>query len=71
MSRNKAVKSKLKTAARHFDETVASGNMDEAKNMLPGIYSEYDKSRKKKALSKSKLLTGTKAVWRLKTAAKK
>jgi small subunit ribosomal protein S20 len=48
--RNKAVKSKLKTINRTFDETLESGKIDEAKAMLPGLYSEYDKAAKKRVI---------------------
>lgn len=45
--RNKAVKSRLKTLTRHYLETVDAGKLDDARTMLPGIYSEYDKAAKK------------------------
>ncbi|MDP8217790.1 MAG: 30S ribosomal protein S20 [Candidatus Theseobacter exili] len=48
--RNKAVKSQLKTITRNFDETLESGKIDEAKAMLPGLYSEYDKAAKKRVI---------------------
>ena len=45
--RNKAVKSRLRTLKRNFLEAVDGGKADEAKSMLPGLFSEYDKAAKK------------------------
>lgn len=46
-ARSKAVKARLKTLTKKFIELVEKKKLDDAKALLPGLYSEYDKAAKK------------------------
>lgn len=51
--RNRSKLSKMRTAIRQFRMKAAEGNMEEAKAMLPGIYSVIDKTAQKGVIEKN------------------
>ena len=51
--RNRSKLSRMRTVIREFRATVAAGNMEEAKAMLPNIYSIIDKTAQKGVIEKN------------------
>jgi len=51
--RNRASRSALRTALKHFSEGLEAGKADELKNGLPRLYSAIDKAVQKKAISRN------------------
>jgi len=51
--RNRSRLSKMRTAVKQFRAKVAEGNMEEAKAMLPNIYSVIDKTAQKGVIEKN------------------
>ncbi len=51
--RNRSKLSKMRTAIRQFRMKAAEGNMEEAKAMLPNIYSVIDKTAQKGVIEKN------------------
>lgn len=46
-ARNRAIKSQVKTAIKKFDNALAEGDVQSAKDMYPGIISSIDKATAK------------------------
>ncbi len=51
--RNRSKLSKMRTAIRQFRAKTEEGNMEEAKAMLPSIYSVIDKTAQKGVIEKN------------------
>jgi small subunit ribosomal protein S20 len=52
-SRNRSNRSALRTSLKQFNDKLESGKIEEARNSVSALYSEIDKSRHKKSLSKN------------------
>jgi small subunit ribosomal protein S20 len=48
---NRSNRSSLRTFLKQFNDQLESGKIDDAKNSLPQLYAEIDKSEHKKAIS--------------------
>ena len=49
---NSAVKSRLRRTEKEFRATVATGKLDEAAKLLPGVFSAFDKAVKVGAVAR-------------------
>jgi len=52
--RNKAVKSRVRTAIRHFAAVIESGDMAKAEEALQRAYSELDRAARKGVIHRNK-----------------
>lgn len=52
--RNKAVRSRLTTVTRQFDELMDSGDLDAAEALMPKVESEYDRAASKGVIPKKR-----------------
>lgn len=52
-SRNRSNKSSLRTTLKQFNDRLKTVTSDDAKGSLAALYSEIDKSQRKKAISKN------------------
>lgn len=52
-TRNRAMKSRVLTAQRHYEEALKSGDTAKAKELLSGVYSILDKAAQKGILKKN------------------
>jgi small subunit ribosomal protein S20 len=52
-SRNRSNRSNLRTSLKQFNDRLDTGNTEETKGSLSGLYAAIDKSQKKKAISKN------------------
>lgn len=50
---NRGNRSSLRTLLKKFDDRLRTGQTEEAKGSLPGVYAAIDKSQQKKAISKN------------------
>ena len=52
-NRNRSNRRSLRTYLKKFNQLLASGKLEEAKNSLPRLYSIIDKSKRKKAITEN------------------